>query len=531
MTRVQAFYARTALAACVTFLGFFLLGYGGIMVSAGRGNAVAVIWPATAFGMCMLLRLSRDRRIDAVLLTTILLAGLLANGLQGAPALETVSYSIINVLDVLAGVLVTRRFAVPRFRTMGATLRFALAAGLAPALFGAALAGLFHGLSGHAGWLDSGVQWFFANLLGFCMLFPLGMTLSWRQFAKLKLKQRIVEAVCVYAALVAVTVWTFHFSPYPLKFMVLIAVLVATVRFRFLGAGAAMILVGAIALTAPEGFDAASSVTRIQLLQLFLAVCSITAVRTAIVLNQRDLHLAINEIRRKRAVRASRFKSQLLSHVSHEVRSPLSAIIGFSAMLESGTLPAASAQEFAQVIAHNGELLRRLHDDLLDLACAEAGKLSIKTEAVGVSDTVKSCVDAIHLNTSLGGKKVVMETMEDNLAVNADPVRLAQIINNLIANAYKYGDNFSPITVRARRLDDGFGRIEVVNAGPGILPRERDSVFQPFGRGEQIGRQVPGAGLGLSIAKLLVEKQGGRIDFDSVPGRQTRFWIDLPLVA
>ncbi len=157
-----------------------------------------------------------------------------------------------------------------------------------------------------------------------------------------------------------------------MPFLVLVAVLVATVRFRFLGAGAAMILVGVIALTSPEAFDAPSSRTRIQLLQLFLAVCSTTSVRTAIVLNQRDLHLAINEIRRKRAVRASRFKSQLLSHVSHEVRSPLSAIIGFSSMLESGTLPAASAQEFAQVIAHNGELLQRLHDDLLDLACARS---------------------------------------------------------------------------------------------------------------------------------------------------------------
>ncbi len=72
----------------------------------------------------------------------------------------------------------------------------------------------------------------------------------------------------------------------------------------------------------------------------------------------------------------------------------------------------------------------------------------------------------------------------------------------------------------------------MVNAGPGILPRERDSVFQPFGRGEQIdAAKMPGAGLGLSIAKLLVEKQGGRIDFDSIPGRQTRFWIDLPLAA
>src|SRR5581483_3433244 len=188
-------------------------------------------------------------------------------------------------------------------------------------------------------------------------------------------------------------------------------------------------------------------------------------------LNQRDMHLAINEIRRKRAARASRFKSQLLSHVSHEVRSPLSAIIGFSTMLESGTLPAASAQEFAHVIAHNGELLRRLHDDLLDLACAEAGKLSIRTEPVAVSDAVNSCVGAIQLDSALGGKQVVVETMEDNLAVHADPARLAQIINNLIANAYKYGDNFSPITVRAARLEDGFGRIEVVNAGPGI-PRD-----------------------------------------------------------
>jgi len=110
-------------------------------------------------------------------------------------------------------------------------------------------------------------------------------------------------------------------------------------------------------------------------------------------------------------------------------------------------------------------------------------------------------------------------------------VRLAQILNNLIANAYKYGDNASPITLRARALEDGFGRIEVVNGGPGIPTSERDAVFLPFRRSDAVGRSVPGAGLGLSIAKMLVEAQGGRIDFESVPGRQTRFWIDLPLVA
>ncbi len=80
-------------------------------------------------------------------------------------------------------------------------------------------------------------------------------------------------------------------------------------------------------------------------------------------------------------------------------------------------------------------------------------------------------------------------------------------------------------------LEDGFGRIEIVNSGPGIPASEREAVFLPFRRSADVGRRVPGAGLGLSIAKLLVEAQGGRIDFDSVPGRQTRFWIDLPLAA
>jgi signal transduction histidine kinase len=297
-----------------------------------------------------------------------------------------------------------------------------------------------------------------------------------------------------------------------------------------MGAGAAMIVITIIALASPEPFLTASPVAEVELLQLFLAVSSLLCVRAAIVLNERDLHMAVVERRRRQAVRASRFKSRLLSHVNHEVRGPLSAIIGFSGMLESGTLPLDRAHEFAHVIGHNGELLQRLHDDLLDLARAEAGALSINSQRVPVEEALKTCISGIHLESALGGKPVVLEKMEENLAVNADPMRLAQIINNLIANAYKYGDNFSPIHVRARRLPGGYGRIEVANAGPGILNHERDTLFRPFAR-LQTGRNVPGAGLGLSIAKLLVEKQGGRIDFESIPGRQTRFWIDLPLAA
>ena len=251
----------------------------------------------------------------------------------------------------------------------------------------------------------------------------------------------------------------------------------------------------------------------------------------SLLMNERDMHLAIIERRRRRAVRASRFKSQLLAHVSHEVRTPLSAVIGFSGMLETGALAADRAPEFASIIVHNGELLQRLHDDLLDLSRAEAGALSLGRERVKVAETVFACVGGIRLDTALGGKSLVVDPIADDLSVIADPLRLAQIIKNLIANAYKYGDNFSPIRVSAAPTSDGFGRIEIINAGPGIPPEERDAIFRPYSRATGVGRSVPGAGLGLSIAKLLVEMQGGRIDFESAPGRTTRFWVDLPLAA
>jgi signal transduction histidine kinase len=522
--------SRLASLAAVTFAGFFLLGYGGILASGGNSNHSSPVWPATAFGLCLMLRLSRSRTDDLVMLAAILLGGLLANWMGGATLPLIIGFSLINLFDVLGGVIAVRGFARPRFTNLSSALRFGFASAISPSLIGAIMSYfLMRALVGDA-W-NTGLQWFLANVLGVCIVFPLGMTASLRQFGKLKLEHRFFEALAVFAFVAAISVLGFRVSPYPLQFLIMGTAFLATARFRLMGAGAAMIIITAIALASPAPSDAAHPLARIETLQLLLAVTSLICVRAAMVLNERDVHIAVIERRRRHAVRASRFKSQLLSHVSHEVRGPLSAIIGFSGMLESGTLPLDRAHEFAHVIGHNGELLQRLHDDLLDMSRAEAGVLSISSRRVPVQSTLETCINGLKLETALGGKLVLLEDMEDGLAVSADPMRLAQIINNLIANAYKYGDNFSPIHVRARRLTDGFGRIEVVNAGPGIQSQDRENLFRPFARLGQTGRNVPGAGLGLTIAKLLVEKQGGRIDFESIPGRQTRFWVDLPLAA
>ena len=491
---------RLAWLSGLTFAGYFILGYGGIFIWGGNSHSASPIWPATAFGLVMLMRLSHSRTQDIVLLGAMLAAGLLANVAGGAPPVLNIGYSLINVLDVFTAILAVRSLGMPRMKTLGSVAKFMLVAAVSPSLLGAGLSALLVAWHGGGNPLLTGMQWFFANVLAVLILLPFGLTVSLRQFAKLRLEHRFLEALCVFSALAAVSLLVFRYN-YPVLFLVLVVSLVASVRFRLMGAGAALIVISALAFTSVREIARDHTLMWIETLQFFLAVCSVVSVRAAMLLNERDLHVAVIERRRQRAVRASRFKSQLLAHVSHEVRSPLSAIIGFSAMLESGSLSAERAPEFAAIIAHNGELLRRLHDDLLDLSRAEAGALTIQSERVAVGTTLRSCISAIRLDATLGGKDVLIENVEDALAVTADPVRLAQILNNLIANAFKYGDNFSPIRVRAHALDDGFGRIEIANAGPGIPPGERGVVFLPFRRSIEVGRQVPGAGLGLSIAR------------------------------
>ena len=176
-----------------------------------------------------------------------------------------------------------------------------------------------------------------------------------------------------------------------------------------------------------------------------------------------------------------------------------------------------------------GELLARLHDDLLDFARAESGTLAVAREPVNAYSALQAFIQR-QAPTSTQAP-LVLQDVDATLLLSADPLRLVQIMNNLVGNAQKYGDGTSPVIISARKLDAQFGRIEVLNIGPGIKPEHRGLIFQPFNRVEPGRSEIDSTGLGLSITKMLVERHGGRIDFDSIPGGRTRFWIDLPLAA
>src|ERR1700722_13836094 len=127
---MQRSMLRAISLAGLTFVGFFLLGYGGILLAGGNSHQSSPVWPATAFGLCVLIRLSRSRADDLAILGAIFLAGLCANALGGAEPRLLVGFSLINLLDVLAGLVAMRRWAQPRFNTMASAIRFALAAAI-----------------------------------------------------------------------------------------------------------------------------------------------------------------------------------------------------------------------------------------------------------------------------------------------------------------------------------------------------------------------------------------------------------------
>lgn len=133
-------YARPAGIAAATLAGAFLLGYGGIFVWGGNSDSATPIWPANAFVLVMLLRLSRTRIDDIVILSAMLAATLAANLLGGAPTPLTIGYSLVNLVDVVMGLLVVRWMGMPRIKTMVAAGKFTLAVGAGPSLLGALLA-------------------------------------------------------------------------------------------------------------------------------------------------------------------------------------------------------------------------------------------------------------------------------------------------------------------------------------------------------------------------------------------------------
>jgi two-component system sensor histidine kinase KdpD len=219
--------------------------------------------------------------------------------------------------------------------------------------------------------------------------------------------------------------------------------------------------------------------------------------------------------------RSDVLKTALLRAVSHDLRSPLTAIQAAAGGIDSQTLSADQRSELKDVISGEAERLTRLVDDLLDLSRLESGGADPHPEPCSVEEVVEA---ATH-STKLRGAALDIEIAHDLPPVRADPAQLERVVANVLENAVVHS-NGKPVAVRAHTHGERL-QLRITDHGPGIAPEDLGRIFEPFYRAE--GAEGRGSGLGLAIAKGFVQASGGRMWARSLPGQGATFTIDLPL--
>jgi two-component system phosphate regulon sensor histidine kinase PhoR len=227
--------------------------------------------------------------------------------------------------------------------------------------------------------------------------------------------------------------------------------------------------------------------------------------------------------------RLERVRRDFVANVSHEFKTPLTAIQGFAETLLGGALEdAQNSRRFLEIIRDHAARLGRLTDDLLKLSQMEAGKVELDLRPLAVADLIDSCVETARLKAAHKQLALIVDVAPALPAVRADSIRLREVLQNLLDNAVQYTPAGGRITVRAVK-HNGEVSVSVADTGIGIPRLELDRIFERFYRVDAArSREAGGTGLGLSIARHLVEAHGGRISVDSEVGRGSTFTVVLP---
>ena len=228
--------------------------------------------------------------------------------------------------------------------------------------------------------------------------------------------------------------------------------------------------------------------------------------------------------------RIDRMKTEFISTVSHELRSPLTSIRGSLGLIAAGVageLPEA-AKSLVDIAKNNCERLIRLINDILDSEKIESGKMHLELAVVNLAQLMQQAMAAHEGFAGQHGVKLVLQAPDASLQVSVDSDRLVQVVTNLLSNAVKFSPPGGTVTVNVLRVAQGV-RVEVVDCGPGIPDDFRSRIFQKFSQADASNsREKGGTGLGLNISQALVHKMGGEIGFTSKTGAGSLFFFEFP---
>jgi two-component system phosphate regulon sensor histidine kinase PhoR len=230
--------------------------------------------------------------------------------------------------------------------------------------------------------------------------------------------------------------------------------------------------------------------------------------------------------------RLERVRRDFVANVSHEFKTPLTAIQGFAETLLNGALDdKANRKRFVEIIREHARRLARLTDDLLKLSRIEAGRLELEIRPIRVEALVNGCIETARLNAKARGLEIHVDLQENAPAVRGDGAQLGEVLQNLLDNAVQYTPAGGQIEVKARSNGNGV-TFTVIDTGIGIPESDLERIFERFYRVDAArSREAGGTGLGLAIARHIVEAHGGRIWVESAVGQGSRFHFSIPSVS
>jgi PAS domain S-box-containing protein len=240
-------------------------------------------------------------------------------------------------------------------------------------------------------------------------------------------------------------------------------------------------------------------------------------------------HLLLEKEARRQAEESNRLKDEFLATLSHELRTPLNAIVGWANLLREGNLDAATTARAVETISRNAQIQSRLISDILDISRMIAGQLDFKLQMVGLRSVIEGALDTMRPAAQASGIQLEARLDPEERAVLGSPDRLQQVVWNVLSNAIKFTSQGGRVQISLAH-EPGFAVIRVEDDGIGIDPDFLPHVFERFRqKNPSTSRKHGGLGLGLAIARHIVEYHGGTITAQNRDGRGAAFTVRLPL--
>ncbi|ATC31175.1 histidine kinase [Caulobacter vibrioides] len=543
MTLSLAFHEdrrQTALLLTLSFTIVAAIAFSEYLTRPTLG--VAAFWPANAFLAAGLFTLKGLRRLALVVVFVV--AHVAVCLLTGDELLRALLYAAVDSCEAGAVWAVCHRLwkGAPRVRTMRSLAQ--LPAITTPIAAGSALicASVLHFGYG-APFVESLIDWFLRSALGLAVALPATLVLidaehrrsfqsPWSEQLLLMFGVATIALLCAHPAAGA---------PPALLFPVTLAA-----AYRLGARGAALAAFLTIAIVMPMAIAAGSSpfnatqdpVIQARTIQVFTSLLFYTCLAAGLAFGQQNRlkrlllrRELLARAARGRALAATEAKTEFLATMSHEIRTPLNSVLGFAQLLAAREDLPPDARRQVNLIDSAGAALLTVVDDILDFSRVEAGQIELLPGPTSAAALLRDTVAIMAPEARAKGLTLDVEIV-DPLAVlhDLDADRLRQVLINLLNNAVKFteeGRIDARLTIEPGDIEDRL-RFEITDTGVGIALDKQGLLFQRFSQTDSSpSRLHGGAGLGLAIAKALVDVMGGKIGVDSVPGRGSCFWVEL----